>query len=86
MSAIWESDNWTRQFGIRQTGNQQFVGSIYHTGGSVFNKGFNIPWMKIDPGVNLPWGSKYHMTPVIIFIKKVVNVSMIHETFFSSYC
>ena len=19
--------------------------------------------MKIDPGVNLPWGSKYHMTP-----------------------
>jgi hypothetical protein len=20
--------------------------------------------MKIDPGVNLPWGSKYHMTPV----------------------
>jgi hypothetical protein len=24
MSAIWESANWTRQFGIRQTGNQQF--------------------------------------------------------------
>jgi hypothetical protein len=23
MSAIWESANWTRQFGIRQTGNQQ---------------------------------------------------------------
>ena len=32
-------------------------------GGSVFNKGFNIPWMRIDLGVNLPWGSKYHMTP-----------------------
>ena len=31
-------------------------------GGSVFNKGVNIPWMKIDPRVNLPWGSKYHMT------------------------
>ena len=25
MSAIWESANWTRQFGIRQTGNRQFV-------------------------------------------------------------
>jgi hypothetical protein len=25
----------------------------------------NIPWMKIDPGVNLPWGSKYHMTPFL---------------------
>ena len=24
MSAIWESVNWTRQFGIRQTGNWQF--------------------------------------------------------------
>jgi hypothetical protein len=24
MSAIWESANWTRQFGIRQTGNRQF--------------------------------------------------------------
>jgi hypothetical protein len=28
-------------------------------------RGFNIPWMKIDPVVNLPWSSKYHMTPVI---------------------
>ena len=25
-------------------------------------RGFNIPCMKIDPGVNIPWGSKYHMT------------------------
>ena len=24
MSAIWESANWTQQFGIRQTGNWQF--------------------------------------------------------------
>jgi hypothetical protein len=24
MSAIWESANWNRQFGIRQTGNRQF--------------------------------------------------------------
>ena len=23
----------------------------------------NIPWMKVDPEVNIPWGSKYHMTP-----------------------
>ena len=28
-------------------------GSIYHI----------VFWMKIDPGVNIPWGSKYHMTP-----------------------
>jgi hypothetical protein len=25
MSAIWESANWTRQFGIRQTENRQFI-------------------------------------------------------------
>jgi hypothetical protein len=24
MSTIWELANWTRQFGIRQTGNRQF--------------------------------------------------------------
>ena len=41
-------------------------GSIYLTGGSVFNKEVIILWMKIDAGVNLPWGSKYHMTPVYI--------------------
>ena len=27
---------------------------------------FWTPWMKIEPGVNLPWGSKYHMTGVYI--------------------
>jgi hypothetical protein len=31
-------------------------------------RGFNIPWMKIDPGVNIPWGSKYHMTPAQLFV------------------
>ena len=32
MSAIWESANWTRQFGIRQTGNRQFgMLPIWHT-------------------------------------------------------
>jgi hypothetical protein len=31
-------------------------------------RGFNIPWMKIDPGVNLPWGSKYHMIPGLPFL------------------
>ena len=30
MSAIWESTNWTRQFGIRQTGNRQF-GMLPHS-------------------------------------------------------
>ena len=32
-------------------------------GGSVLNKGVNIPWIKIYPGVNLPWRSTYYMTP-----------------------
>jgi hypothetical protein len=28
------------------------------------NTGVNNKYiMKIDPGVNIPWGSKYHMTP-----------------------
>ena len=41
MSAIWESANWTRQFGIRQTGNRQFgmlpftYPDILHTGKKV---------------------------------------------------
>jgi hypothetical protein len=41
-------------------------GSIYHTrgGGLVFNKGVQYTMDEIYPGVNLPWGSKYHMTPV----------------------
>jgi hypothetical protein len=39
------------------------ISNLPYRGGSVFNKGFNIPCMKVDPGVNLPWGSKYHMTP-----------------------
>ena len=31
--------------------------------GSQFSiRGVNVPWMKINPSVNLPWGSKYHMT------------------------
>ena len=34
MSAIWESANWTRQFGIRQTGNWQF--GIRQTGNRQF--------------------------------------------------
>ena len=34
MSAIWESANWTRQFGIRQTGNWQF--GILQTGNQQF--------------------------------------------------
>jgi hypothetical protein len=50
---------------IRNGGSKYHGGSIYHTGGGAqFSiRGFNIPWMKIDPRVNLPWGSKYHMTP-----------------------
>jgi hypothetical protein len=35
----------------------------YRRGGQFSIRGVNIPWMKIDPGVNLPQGSKYYMTP-----------------------
>ena len=39
MSAIWESANWTRQFGIWQTGNRQFgmlpVGQSNGWGGGI---------------------------------------------------
>jgi hypothetical protein len=41
-------------------------GSIYHEGGSKYNDEKSTPGsiyhMKIDPGVNIPWGSKCHMT------------------------
>ena len=43
--------------------------NLPYRGGQFSIRGFNILWMKIDPGVNLPWGSKYHMTPVHIIIK-----------------
>jgi hypothetical protein len=36
MSAIWESANWTWQFGIRQTGNQQF-GMLPHKQGKQYS-------------------------------------------------
>ena len=45
-------------------------GLIYHgvkftTQGDQFSiRAINIPWMQIEPGFNIPWGSKYHMTPV----------------------
>jgi hypothetical protein len=42
-------------------------------GGQFSIRGFNIPWMKKDPGVNLPWGSKYHMIPVKIVIPECKN-------------
>jgi len=45
----------------------------YRGGGQFSIRGFNIPWMKIDPGVNLPWGSKYHMTPVLIMRTELVS-------------
>ena len=41
--------------------------NLPYRGGVQFSiRGFNIPWMKIYPGVNLPWGSKYHMTATLM--------------------
>ena len=48
-------------------------GSIYYTWGHFSIRGYNIPWKKIDPGVNLLWGSKYHMTPEYnVYVKLLV--------------
>jgi hypothetical protein len=40
-------------------------------------KGVNMPWVgEIDPRFNLPWGSKYHMTPGIwVFYNRGFNQS-----------
>ena len=37
--------------------------TIQGGGGQFSIRRVNIPKMKIDPGVNLPGGLKYHMTP-----------------------
>jgi len=42
-------------------------GSIYH--------------MKIDPRVNIPWGSKYHMTPVLHFLMYTMYFFLKFENF-----
>jgi hypothetical protein len=47
-----------------EMGDQNTMGVEFTIPGAQFSiRGFNIPWIKIDPVVNLPWGSKYHMTP-----------------------
>jgi hypothetical protein len=50
-----------------------WVFNLPYRGGQFSIRGFNIPWMKIDLGVNLSWDSKYHMTPgtVIPMIFKI---------------
>jgi hypothetical protein len=41
MSAIWESANWTRQFGTRQTENRQFGMLPLRTGICELMNGFS---------------------------------------------
>jgi hypothetical protein len=43
MSAIWESANWTRQFGIRQTGNRQFGMLPFEDTRGVSKRSFKTP-------------------------------------------
>jgi hypothetical protein len=45
-------------------------------------RGVNIPWMKIDPRVNLPWGSKYHMIPEQ---KQLLNFIIIDQCYFIGF-
>jgi hypothetical protein len=41
---------------IRNEGVQNTMGFNLPNGGFHFSiRGFNIPWMKIDPGVNIPY-------------------------------
>jgi hypothetical protein len=56
--------------------------NLPYRGGQFSIRGFNIPWMKIDPGVNLPWGSKYHMTQEYsVFIVCFRNVLTCYKPF-----
>jgi hypothetical protein len=49
---------------IRNEGVQNTIGVQFTIQGvQVLIRLFNISWMKIDPWVNIPWASKYHMTP-----------------------
>jgi hypothetical protein len=51
---------------IRNGGGSKYHGgfNLPYRGWSQFSiRGFNRSWIEIYPGVNLPWGSKYHMTP-----------------------
>jgi hypothetical protein len=52
---------------IRNEGVQNSTGfDLPYRGGNHFSVGrFNITLMKIYPRVNMPRGSKYHMTPLI---------------------
>jgi len=44
---------------IKNEGVQNTIGfNLPYWGGSFFNRGFNIPWMKIDPGVQYTMGFK----------------------------
>jgi hypothetical protein len=38
--------------------------NLPYRGGQFLIRGVKIPWMNIASGVNIPRGSKYHMTPV----------------------
>ena len=64
MSAIWESANWTRQFGIRLTGNRQFgmlpsahtyiymnINLYENKSGHYKHIYFNIKFMKINQDI-----------------------------------
>ena len=58
MSTIWESANWTRQFGIRQTGNRQFGMLPSFRPSKIFFVAFFS--VTVD-GRNLIFGHKLHI-------------------------
>ena len=47
---------------INEEGQNTGGGSISIQGGWFSIRVLNIPWMKIDPGIQIPWESKYHMS------------------------
>ena len=68
MSAIWESANWTWQFGIRQTGNQQFGISTRLPNPRLPNTILPIPFCRIPYCRLLLKMTKFHH--IILYLKK----------------
>ena len=70
MSAIWKSANWTRQFGIRQTGNRQF--------GMLPSKYHHAPKQAWQTGVLIQ--CRYGLSGAILFIFLIILNIWIYNT------
>ena len=60
---------------LEMRGSKYHGGSIFHTGGSIFNKGRgNIPWIKI------PWHWSFlHSSPITGFVTRLTRVPLVEQ-------